>query len=151
MQFCHGDLSLPSRAGVPATYGNGSVEVTSVIDGGHPDAVWSAACRARRNPRSTPPTGAALQPEPSAAVLGSGGSGGCDLLPEDHHLHRRPARPPERGLRGGPPTGTGREHAAPSVPDARAGRSRGCLPAWLFSGFGVVGHRAEEPIVIATC
>ena len=22
---------------------------------------------------------------------------------------------------------------------------------WLYSGFGVVGHRAEEPIVIATC
>src|SRR4051812_34930516 len=60
MQFCHGDLSLPSRAWVPATYGNGSVEVTSVIDGGRPDAVWSAACRARRNPRSTPPAGAAL-------------------------------------------------------------------------------------------
>src|SRR4051812_25451753 len=48
MQFCHGDLSLPSRAWVPATYGNGSVEVTSVIDRGRPDAVWSAACRARR-------------------------------------------------------------------------------------------------------
>src|SRR4051812_30818035 len=46
MQFCHGDLSLPSRARVPATYGNGSVEVTSVIDRGRPDAVWSAACRA---------------------------------------------------------------------------------------------------------
>src|SRR5918993_5984538 len=52
MQFCHGDLSLSSRAWVPATYGNGSVEVTSVIDGGRPDAV--CACRARRNPRSTP-------------------------------------------------------------------------------------------------
>src|SRR4051794_4921736 len=50
MQFCHGDLSLPCRAGVPATYGNGSVEVRSVIDGGRPDAVWFAACRARRNP-----------------------------------------------------------------------------------------------------
>jgi len=36
---------------VPATYGNGSVEVTSAIDGGHPDAVWFAACRARRDPR----------------------------------------------------------------------------------------------------
>jgi hypothetical protein len=36
---------------VPATYGNGSVEVRSAIDGGHPDAVWFAACRARRNPR----------------------------------------------------------------------------------------------------
>src|SRR4051794_5127017 len=46
MQFCHGDLSLPCRAGVPATYGNGSVEVRSVIDGGRPDAVWFAACRA---------------------------------------------------------------------------------------------------------
>src|SRR3954451_19944009 len=33
---------------------------------------------------------------------------GGDLLPEDHHLHRRPARPPERCLRDGPPTGTGR-------------------------------------------
>src|SRR3954452_24324406 len=31
MQSCHGDLSLPCRAGVPATYGNGSVEVRSVI------------------------------------------------------------------------------------------------------------------------
>src|SRR4051812_31951928 len=51
MQFCHGDLSLPSRAWVPATYGNGSVEVTSVIDGGRPDAVWFAARRARRDPR----------------------------------------------------------------------------------------------------
>jgi len=60
MQFCHGDLRLPCRAWVPATYGNGSVEVTSVIDGGRPDAVWFAACRARRNPRSTPPAGAAL-------------------------------------------------------------------------------------------
>lgn len=29
----------------------------------------------------------------------------------------------------------------------RSGRNR----QWLYSGFGVVGHRAEEPIVIATC
>jgi 5-aminolevulinate synthase len=52
------ESTLPSAA--PATCGNGSVEVTSVIDGGHPDAVRSAACRTRRDPRSAPPAGTAL-------------------------------------------------------------------------------------------
>src|ERR671910_3405481 len=75
MQFCHGGLGLPARAQVVAACSNGSVEATSVFDGGRPDAV--AACRTRRpvraaqqNPRSAPPTRATLQPEPFAAVLG---------------------------------------------------------------------------------
>src|SRR5215213_10120476 len=86
MQFCGGGgLSRPCPNVSGGTMRNGSVEATSPTSGKSP---W---CRLLpcllRSPRSAPSPRTTLLHEPSAAVLGSGG---CDLLPKDHHLHRCP-------------------------------------------------------------
>src|SRR5215217_2928351 len=124
MQFCGGGgLSRPCPNVSGGTMRNGSVEATSPTSGKSP---W---CRLLpcllRSPRSAPSPRTTLLHEPSAAVLGSGG---CDLLPKDHHLHRCPARPPERRLWRLHSAGSGREHPAQPLPGARPRRSRDCLP-----------------------
>src|SRR3712207_9236557 len=108
--------TLSLHDALPILSDGGRPGAVCLSDTGRPGAVWSTACRARRpvraaqqNPRSAPPPRATLQPEPSAAVLGSRR---CDLLPEDHHLHRRPARPPEHRLWRLLAPGAGGEHAA---------------------------------------
>src|SRR4051794_28414122 len=59
MEFCRRGLRLAARGWMVAMCSIKSVEAASLFDGDHPDAVWSAACRARRNPRSAPPARAA--------------------------------------------------------------------------------------------
>src|SRR5215212_11286799 len=78
MQFCGGGgLSRPCPNVSGGTMRNGSVEATSPTSGKSP---W---CRLLpcllRSPRSAPSPRTTLLHEPSAAVLGSRGSGGCDL------------------------------------------------------------------------